>query len=99
MRYDWLIVGAGFTGATLAERIASQLGQRVLVVDKRDHIAGNAFDEYDEAGVLVHRYGPHIFHTNSQVVWDYLSRFTEWWPYEHKVQAWIDGRLCRCRST
>lgn len=93
MRYDWLIVGAGFTGATLAERIASQLGQRVLVVDKRDHIAGNAFDEYDEAGVLVHRYGPHIFHTNSQVVWDYLSRFTEWWPYEHKVQAWIDGRL------
>lgn len=93
MRYDWLIVGAGLSGATLAERIASQLDQRVLVIDKRDHIGGNTFDEYDDAGILVHRYGPHIFHTNSEAVWAYLSRFTEWWPYEHKVQAQVDGRL------
>ncbi len=88
---DWLIVGAGFTGCTLAERIASQLGRKVVVVDRRPHIGGNAFDYYDGSGVLVHAYGPHIFHTSSAKVWEYLSRFTEWRNYEHRVLAVIDG--------
>ncbi|MDQ3822278.1 MAG: UDP-galactopyranose mutase [Actinomycetota bacterium] len=92
-RFDWLVVGAGFAGSVVAERLASQLGARVLVVDRRRHIAGNAFDHYDDAGVLVHRYGPHIFHTNSKDVFDYLSRFTQWRPYEHRVLAQVDGQL------
>jgi UDP-galactopyranose mutase len=91
-RWDWLIVGAGFTGAVLAERIASELDQSVLVVDRRDHIAGNAYD-FPQDGLLVHRYGPHIFHTNSRKVWDYLSRFTEWRPYYHHVLGVVDGRM------
>jgi UDP-galactopyranose mutase len=91
--YDWLIVGAGYTGAILAERISSTTGQRCLVIDRRDHIAGNAFDRRDEANVLYHQYGPHIFHTNAPVVVDYLSRFTEWLPYEHRVLGLVDGRL------
>jgi UDP-galactopyranose mutase len=93
MHYDWLIVGAGFTGCTLAERLASQLGQTVLVIDKRPHIGGNAYDAQNEDGVLVHRYGPHIFHTNSLRVWEYLSRFTAWRPYEHQVLAVVDDKL------
>ncbi len=88
-----LVVGAGFAGAVLAERLAADGGKRVLVIDKRDHIAGNAFDHQDAAGVLVHRYGPHIFHTNAQSVVDYLSRFTQWRPYEHRVLAEVDGKL------
>jgi UDP-galactopyranose mutase len=91
--YDALIVGAGYAGSIMAEQLASRAGQRVLVVDRRDHIAGNAHDYYDEHGVLVHKYGPHIFHTKSQKVVDYLSRFTEWRPYEHRVLARVDGRL------
>jgi UDP-galactopyranose mutase len=91
--FDFLIVGAGFAGSVLAERLAADAGKRVLVVDKRPHIGGNAFDEYDDAGLLVHRYGPHIFHTNSKEVFDYLGRFTEWRPYEHRVLASVDGQL------
>jgi len=91
LKFDWLIVGAGFSGSVLAERIASQLGQRVLIVDRRDHIAGNAYDHYDEHGILVHSYGPHIFHTNDIGVFEYLSRFTEWRPYYHRVLGVIDG--------
>lgn len=93
MKYDFLIVGAGFAGSVMAERIASQLNKKVLIVEKRNHIAGNAYDEYDEHGILVHRYGPHIFHTNSKEVFDYLSHFTEWIPYEHKVLAKIGDKL------
>lgn len=93
MTYDWLIVGAGFTGATVARRLAEDAGQRVLVIDRRDHLAGNAFDEVDEHGVLVHRYGPHAFHTNSERIWAFLSRFTGWHPYEHRVRAEIEGQL------
>ena len=92
MKVDWLIVGAGFTGLVVAERIASQLGKKVLVVERRDHIGGNAYDHYDANGILVHRYGPHLFHTNSEKVWRYLSRFTEWHPYHHKVLAQVDGK-------
>jgi UDP-galactopyranose mutase len=89
--YDYLVVGAGFAGAVMAERLAADAGKRVLVIDRRRHIAGNAFDHEDAAGILIHRYGPHIFHTNSQTVVDYLSRFTAWRPYEHRVLADIDG--------
>jgi UDP-galactopyranose mutase len=91
--FDWLIVGAGFAGSVLAERIASQRGETVLVVDRRSHVGGNAFDWYDKAGILVHRYGPHIFHTNSQAIVAHLSQFTEWRPYEHRVLAHVDGQL------
>ncbi|MES3001611.1 MAG: UDP-galactopyranose mutase [Pseudomonadota bacterium] len=91
--FDFLIVGAGFAGSVLAERLANVLGQRVLLVDKRPHIGGNAYDRYDDAGVLIHPYGPHIFHTNSEDVFGYLSRFTQWRPYEHRVLASVDGQL------
>jgi UDP-galactopyranose mutase len=91
MMYDWLIVGAGFAGSVLAERLANERGDRVLVIDKRPHIAGNAYDLYDEAGLLIHKYGPHIFHTNSKSIFDYLSRFTAWRLYEHRVLGEVDG--------
>jgi len=91
--YDFLVVGAGYAGTTIAERLARVAGQRVLVIDRRDHIAGNAYDYTDEHGVLVHKYGPHIFHTNAEKVVEYLSRFTEWRPYEHRVVARVDGQL------
>jgi UDP-galactopyranose mutase len=91
--FDYLIVGAGFAGSTLAERLACGMGKRVLLVDKRMHIGGNAYDCYDDAGVLIHKYGPHIFHTNSRQVFDYLSRFTKWRAYQHHVLASVDGML------
>jgi UDP-galactopyranose mutase len=91
--YDYLVVGGGFAGCVLAQQLASQLDQRVLIVDRRSHVGGNAYDFHDEAGVLVHRYGPHIFHTNAQRVIDYLSAFTDWRPYEHRVLAQVDGQL------
>lgn len=88
-----MIVGAGYAGCILAERIASQLNKKVIIVDKRSHIAGNAFDYYDKHGVLVHKYGPHIFHTSSKKVWDYLSGFTNWNTYIHHVKVVVDGKL------
>ncbi len=91
--YDVMVVGAGFAGAVMAERLAVDAGKRVLVVDRRPHIAGNAFDRLDGAGVLIHQYGPHIFHTNSADVFNYLSRFTEWRPYEHRVLASVGDKL------
>jgi UDP-galactopyranose mutase len=90
---DYLVVGAGFSGAVLAERIAQHLGKTVLLIDKRDHIGGNAYDYYDSHGILVHKYGPHIFHTNSRRVFEYLSHFTTWRRYEHRVMANIEGQL------
>ena len=92
-RYDYLIVGAGFAGSVLAERLASQHGARVLLIDRRPHVGGNAYDELNEAGILYHKYGPHIFHTNSDAVVDYLSQFTEWRPYEHRVRAVVRDKL------
>jgi UDP-galactopyranose mutase len=91
--YDVLVVGAGFAGSVTAERLATQLGKRVLVIDRRPHIGGNAYDERDAAGLLVHRYGPHIFHTNAAEIFDHLGRFTAWRPYEHRVLAHVRGEL------
>ena len=92
-RFDYLVVGAGFAGSVIAERLASQHGARVLLIDRRPHVGGNAYDEPNEAGILYHKYGPHIFHTNSDAVVDYLSRFTDWRPYEHRVRAYVRGKL------
>jgi UDP-galactopyranose mutase len=86
-KYDYLIVGCGFAGSVLAERLATQHGARILMIDKRDHVAGNAYDEYDKNGILYHKYGPHIFHANSDEIVSYLSQFTQWRPYEHRVLA------------
>jgi len=91
--YDYMVVGAGFAGSVLAERLARVENKKVLIIDKRNHIAGNAYDYYDEAGILVHKYGPHIFHTNSKDVFDYLSKFTKWRNYQHRVLASVDGQL------
>jgi UDP-galactopyranose mutase len=91
--YDYLIVGAGFAGSVLAERLAAGSGKRVLLCDRRPHIGGNAYDHRDAAGVLVHKYGPHIFHTNSDDIVAYLSRFTAWRPYEHRVLASVGQHL------
>ena len=95
-QYDCLVIGAGLAGSVAARELAEQGGKRVLVLERRDHIGGNAYDCLDQAGVLIHQYGPHIFHTNSTRVFDYLSRFTRWRPYEHQVVANLpdgDGRL------
>jgi cation diffusion facilitator CzcD-associated flavoprotein CzcO len=89
---DYMIIGAGFMGAVLAERIATQMGKAVMIVEKRNHIGGNAYDYYNEEGILVHKYGPHIFHTRSKQVWDYLSHFTEWRLYHHHVLGMIDDK-------
>jgi len=90
--FDYLIVGAGFAGSVLAERLAGTENKKVLLVDKRNHIGGNAYDYYNEDGILIHKYGPHIFHTNSKEVFNYLSKFTEWRNYQHKVLACVDGQ-------
>ena len=89
--FDYLIVGAGFAGSVLAERLANGSGKKILICDKRSHIGGNAYDHYNDDGILVHKYGPHIFHTNSAEVFDYLGRFTEWREYQHRVLADVDG--------
>ncbi len=91
--FDFLVVGAGFAGSVIAERLASQAQKKVLIVDKRSHIGGNAYDCYNDDGLLIHKYGPHIFHTNSQEVFQYLSKFTEWRSYQHQVLASVDGQL------
>ncbi len=91
--FDWIVVGAGFAGSVCAERLASQRGDRVLVIDRRPHIGGNAFDRFNEDGLLIHQYGPHIFHTNAEQIVAYLSQFTAWRPYEHRVRGVVDGKL------
>ena len=93
MTYDYLIVGAGFAGCVLAERLASQLGKKVLMIDRRSHIGGNAYDSIDENGIRIHHYGPHLFHTNDDSIIKYLSQFTSWYQYEHRVLASVNGSL------
>ena len=97
--FDYLIVGAGFAGSVLAERLASELDMRVLIVDKRPHIGGNAYDRYDDAGILIHPYGPHIFHTNSADIFDYLSRSPSGGPTSTACSPASTASWCRCRST
>ena len=92
LKYDYLIVGAGFAGAVLAERLANMAGKKVLIIDKRDHIGGNCYDYIDENGIVVQKYGPHIFHTNNKNVFDYLSHFTVWNNYKHKVLAFYKDK-------
>lgn len=91
MKVDILIIGAGISGATLAERYANA-GKRVLIIEKRDHIAGNCYDHHDQNGILVSKYGAHLFHTNDGEVWEYVNRFAEWYPWEHRVIARVDGK-------
>lgn len=93
MSWDALVIGAGFSGAVMAERFASVKGWRVLVLEQREHVGGNCYDFQNEHGIIVHRYGPHLFHTSKTQVWEYLSQFTEWHPYEHKVLTSVDGQL------
>ena len=91
--FDYLVVGAGFAGSVVAEQLARRCGKKVLLVDRRPHIGGNAYDHFDASGLLIHKYGPHIFHTKSAEVFAYLSRFTKWRAYEHRVLASVDGKL------
>jgi UDP-galactopyranose mutase len=91
--FDYLIVGAGFAGSVIAERLARVADKKVLIIDRRNHIGGNAYDHYNDDGLLIHRYGPHIFHTNSREVFEHLSQFTEWRQYQHRVLACVDGML------
>ncbi len=93
MEYDLIVVGAGFSGSVIAERISATTEKKVLVIEIRDHIGGNCFDYKDKNGIIIHKYGPHLFHTNKAHVWKYLSRFTAWHPYEHKVLANVDNKL------
>lgn len=90
--FDAVIIGAGFAGSVIAERLASKQNKKVLLVDKRQHVGGNCYDYKDDNGIIIHKYGPHLFHSNLRHVWDYLSQFTEWDIYQHKVLACIDGK-------
>lgn len=90
--FDVIVIGAGLAGSVLAERFASQKNKKVLLVERRRHVAGNCYDEVDENGILIHKYGPHLFHTDFEDVWKYLSQFTEWDVYQHHVSAMIDGQ-------
>jgi UDP-galactopyranose mutase len=92
VKVDYVIVGAGFAGCTLSEQIGNQLGGKVLMIERRNHIGGNAYDYYNEDGILVQKYGPHIFHTQNERVWKYLSQFTEWNGYVHRVLAYVRGK-------
>lgn len=93
MQYNFLIVGAGLSGCVIAERIATQLNKKVLLIDKRDHIGGNCYDKQDVEGILIHQYGPHWFHTNDKAIFSYLSTFTDWHLHEHKVKTSVDNML------
>jgi UDP-galactopyranose mutase len=87
-----LIVGCGFSGATLARKIAEEHNEKVVVIDAKSHVAGNSYDYFDDNNICIHKYGTHIFHTNSKLVWDFLAKFTKWYPYQHKVKGLLDGQ-------
>ena len=91
--FDYIVVGAGFAGAVVAAQMARTFGKKIFLIDRRSHVGGNAYDHYNQDGILVHKYGPHIFHTNSKDIFDYLSRYTEWRSYEHRVLASVGGKL------
>ena len=91
-KVDTLIIGCGFAGGVVA-RVLAERGEKVKIIEKRNHIGGNCYDEYDEYGVLVHKYGPHIFHTNNKEVFDFLSRFTKWYDYQHEVVGDVYGKI------
>ncbi len=93
MEFDYIVAGAGLAGLTTAERIASEMDRRVLIIEKRSHIGGNVYDSYNEDGILVHNYGPHTFHTDDKAVFDYILKFTEWHDYQHRVLSYVDGRF------
>ena len=93
VKYKYLIVGAGLAGCTVAERIATQLHENVLIIEKRDHIAGNVYDEYDDAGILIQKYGPHTFHTNDKEVFDFVCQYCSWHEYQHRVLSYVDGQF------
>jgi len=93
VKYDIVVVGAGFAGSVMARRYAEEQNKRVLIVEKHSHVGGHAYDEYNSDGILIHRYGPHIFHTNNSAVWKWLSRFTGWHEYQHRVLSYVDGQL------
>lgn len=93
MKFKYVIVGAGLAGITMAERIANVLEENVLIIEKRQHIGGNIYDSYNEAGILIHNYGPHTFHTNDKEVFDYICQFTEWHDYQHRVLSYVDGKF------
>ncbi len=93
MKHDYVVVGAGLAGCVVAQQLVERGHKKVLIIEKRDHIGGNCHDYFDESGILVHKYGPHIFHTTTQHVWNYLSRFTAWRHYHHRVLAYVDGML------
>ena len=90
--FNYIIIGSGFAGSVIADRIANVLNQKVLIIEKRNHIGGNCYDYRDENNIIIHKYGPHIFHTDYKEVFDYLSNFTDWHIYHHRVLAFIDGR-------
>ena len=92
LEFDFLVVGAGFAGTVLAERLSSQLGKSCLVVERRSHVGGNAYDSRESNGILLHRYGAHYFRTNSNRVREYLSKFTEWHPVDYKILSWTHGQ-------
>ena len=93
MKVNYLIVGAGLTGLTFANLLAQNENNKILIIEKRHHIGGNAYDSYNANHILIHNYGPHIFHTDNQTVWDYLSQFTEWHDYQHRVLSFVDGQF------
>lgn len=93
MKFKYIVVGAGLAGITMAERIATQLNEKVLIIEKRDHIGGNIYDSYDSSGILIHNYGPHTFHTNDKEVFDYICSFTEWNDYQHRVLSYVNGNF------
>lgn len=93
MKFKYVVVGAGLAGITIAERIATQLHEKVLVIEKRDHIGGNVYDEYDAAGILIQKYGPHTFHTNDKEVFDYICQYTKWHEYQHRVLSYVNGNF------